>query len=141
MKENICMKRGRAKVTGKHEYELPVAVEFEIVSAPKIEQIEPTALRVEIKANARKINKAARTIKKDTKRLLRTLDKMERHGWCVVDQENRGHGVQRIKKLILDSEILCNSCGESTSSYCAEALADYLVANGVKTDGEEDTEK
>lgn len=77
------------KITGKHEYELPVSVEFEIASAPKIEQIEPTALRCEIKANVRKIKKAARTIKKDTKLLLRTLDKMKRHGWLVVDQTDR----------------------------------------------------
>lgn len=74
------------KITGKHEYELPVAIEFEIASAPKIEQIDPTALRCEIKVNARQINKAARTIKKDTKRLLRVLDRMKRHGWAVVDQ-------------------------------------------------------
>lgn len=74
------------KITGKHEYELPVAVEFEIESAPKIEQIDPTALRVEIKAKLRKIKRTARTIKKDTKRLLRTLEKMKRHGWRVVDQ-------------------------------------------------------
>lgn len=74
------------KITGKHEYELPVAVEFEIASAPQIEQIDPTALRCEIKANARQIKKAARTIKKDTKRLLRVLDRMKRHGWAVIDQ-------------------------------------------------------
>lgn len=122
------------KITGKHEYELPVAVEFEIASAPKIGRINPTALCCEIKVNNRKIKKAARTIKKDTRRLLRTLDKMKRHGWLVIDQKDRGKDAPRIKKLILESEILCNSCGESTSSYCAEALADYLVANGVKTD-------
>lgn len=37
----------------------------------------------------------------------------------------------RLRKLILESEILCHTCGESTDSYCAEALADYLIKNGV----------
>ena len=27
--------------------------------------------------------------------------------------------------------ILCEICGESTMTYCAEALADHLLANGV----------
>lgn len=132
------------KITGKHELEMPVSIEFEIASAPqperieRLEQIEPTALLLQMRANTRKIKKLARTIKKDTKLLLRTLDKMKRHGWLVVDQTDCRQGAQHIKKLILDSGILCDSCGESTNSYCAEALADYLVANGIKTDGEED---
>lgn len=37
----------------------------------------------------------------------------------------------RLIELILKSEILCNTCGESTNTYCAEALADHLLANGV----------
>lgn len=37
----------------------------------------------------------------------------------------------RLIELILNSEILCNTCGESTNTYCAEALADHLLANGV----------
>lgn len=37
----------------------------------------------------------------------------------------------RLKKLILESEILCHTCGESTDSYCAEYLAEYLIENGV----------
>lgn len=37
----------------------------------------------------------------------------------------------RLIELLLKSEILCNTCGESTNTYCAEALADYLLANGV----------
>lgn len=37
----------------------------------------------------------------------------------------------RLKKLILESDILCHTCGESTDSYCAEYLTDYLIANGV----------
>lgn len=36
----------------------------------------------------------------------------------------------RLRKLILESEILCHDCGESTDSYCAEFLADYIIANG-----------
>lgn len=132
------------KITGKHELEMPVSIEFEIASAPQperieeIEQIEPKRLLLQMRVNARKIKKLARTIKKDTKRLLRTLDKMKRHGWLVVDQTDCRQGEQQIKKLILDSGILCDSCGESTSSYCAEALAAYLVENGVKADGEEE---
>lgn len=80
------------KITGKHELEMPVSIEFEITSAPQperieeIEQIEPKALLLQMKVNTRKIKKLTRTIKKDTKRLLRTLDKMKRHGWLVVDQ-------------------------------------------------------
>lgn len=38
---------------------------------------------------------------------------------------------ERLRKLIYNSDILCDSCGESTSSYCAEAIADHLLANGV----------
>jgi hypothetical protein len=37
----------------------------------------------------------------------------------------------RLRKLIYESDILCDTCGEDTNSYCAEALADYLLANGV----------
>lgn len=37
----------------------------------------------------------------------------------------------RLKKLILESDILCHTCGESTDSYCAEYLAEYLIENGV----------
>lgn len=37
----------------------------------------------------------------------------------------------RLRKLILESEILCHTCGDDTDSYCAEALADYLLKNGV----------
>ena len=82
------------KITGKHELEMPVSVEFEIASAPQPEgievaQINPTALRLQMRVNTRKIKKLARTIKKDTKRLLRTLDKMKRHGWLVIDQTDR----------------------------------------------------
>ena len=134
------------KTTGKYELEMPVSIEFEIASAPppvgkQTAQINPTALLLQMRVNARKTMKLARTIKKDTKLLLRTLDKMKRHGWLVVDQTDCRQGAQHIKKLILDSGILCDICGESTDSYCAEALADYLVANGIKTDGEEDAKQ
>ncbi len=37
----------------------------------------------------------------------------------------------RLIKLINQSDILCDTCGESTSSYCAEAIADYLIKSGV----------
>lgn len=37
----------------------------------------------------------------------------------------------RLIELILKSDILCDSCGENSPSYCAEALADYLLVNGV----------
>ena len=37
----------------------------------------------------------------------------------------------KLIELILKSEILCNTCGESSNTYCAEALADHLLANGV----------
>lgn len=37
----------------------------------------------------------------------------------------------RLKKLILENDILCHTCGENTDSYCAEYLADYLIENGV----------
>ena len=38
---------------------------------------------------------------------------------------------ERLRKLILESEILCRTCGENTDSYCAEAIAECLIANGV----------
>ena len=38
---------------------------------------------------------------------------------------------KRLVELLLDSEILCNDCGQSSSSYCAEAIADHLLAKGV----------
>ena len=37
----------------------------------------------------------------------------------------------RLIELILKSEILCNTCGENTNTYCAEFLADHLIANGA----------
>ena len=38
---------------------------------------------------------------------------------------------ERLIKLITDSGILCDTCGEYAPSYCAEALAERLLANGV----------
>ena len=38
---------------------------------------------------------------------------------------------ERLIELIHKSEILCDTCGENSNSYCAEYLADYLIANGV----------
>ena len=37
----------------------------------------------------------------------------------------------KLVELIQKSDILCDSCGENSSSYCAEFLADYLLINGV----------
>lgn len=37
----------------------------------------------------------------------------------------------RLTELIRRSDILCDTCGESTSSYCSEAIADYLIEHGV----------
>lgn len=37
----------------------------------------------------------------------------------------------RLKKLILENDILCHTCGETTDALCAEYLADYLIENGV----------
>ena len=82
------------KITGKHELEktVTVSVEFEILSAPQpegiegLEQIEPQKLQLQIIVNCIKLKKLSRTIKKNTKLLLWTLDKMKRHGWLVVNQ-------------------------------------------------------
>lgn len=38
---------------------------------------------------------------------------------------------ERIIKMITDSDILCHTCGENSSSYCAEAIATMLVDKGV----------
>lgn len=44
---------------------------------------------------------------------------------------------EKLIEVISGSGILCEICGESTMSYCAEALADHLIANGVKAVGAE----
>ena len=105
------------KIIGKHEYELPVSVEFEIASVPTPEgveakQVSPTALQLQIRANNRKIKKYARTIKKDTKRLLRTLDKMKRHGWLVVDQTDNSKDGLRAEHVYTDETPHCWYCGK-----------------------------
>jgi hypothetical protein len=38
---------------------------------------------------------------------------------------------EKLIELISGSGILCEICGESTMSYCAEALASHLLSNGV----------
>jgi hypothetical protein len=38
---------------------------------------------------------------------------------------------EKLIELLMNSDILCDTCGESSSSYCAEAIADHLIANGV----------
>lgn len=37
----------------------------------------------------------------------------------------------RLKKLILESDILCSSCGEFSCYDCSEYIADHLLENGV----------
>lgn len=37
----------------------------------------------------------------------------------------------RLIEQIIDSDVLCDTCGENTRSYCVEAIADHLLANGV----------
>ena len=47
---------------------------------------------------------------------------------------NEGDGElmrDKLKKLILENDILCHTSGENTDSYCAEYLADRLIENGV----------
>lgn len=38
---------------------------------------------------------------------------------------------ERLIELLTKSETLCDSCGENSPSYCIEAIADFLLANGV----------
>lgn len=138
------------KITGKHELEMPVSVEFEITSAPlpkgkEKKQINPTALSLQIRANTRKIKKLARTIKKDTKRLLRTLDKMKRHGWLVVDQEDGGTEHKTLRRWqfedrggkIIDRPV-CSGCGASPAYFLHKALVapPYCHECGAKMEKE-----
>ena len=36
---------------------------------------------------------------------------------------------ERLIELILKSDILCTTCGESSNTYCAEAIADLIIAD------------
>lgn len=38
---------------------------------------------------------------------------------------------ETLVELLAESEILCEDCGPHGSSYCIEAIADHLIANGV----------
>lgn len=38
---------------------------------------------------------------------------------------------EKLIELLTESDILCDTCGESGSSYCIEAVADHLIASGV----------
>ena len=38
---------------------------------------------------------------------------------------------EKLIELISGSGILCEICGENSFQYCAEALVDHLLANGV----------
>ena len=48
----------------------------------------------------------------------------------------RNKEIEEIAKVILDSEILCNDCGENTDSYCAEAIAETLYNEGYRKQSE-----
>lgn len=37
---------------------------------------------------------------------------------------------ERLEKLMIESDILCDTCGENTRSYCVEALAESILADG-----------
>lgn len=37
---------------------------------------------------------------------------------------------QRLIKILTDSKILCNDCGDYGNTYCIEAIANHLIANG-----------
>ena len=45
---------------------------------------------------------------------------------------------EKLIELLTNSEILCNDCGQHGNSYCIEAIADHLIANGVTVQGEID---
>lgn len=38
---------------------------------------------------------------------------------------------ERLIRLLSDCGVLCNDCGDYGNSYCIEAIADYLIKNGV----------
>ena len=38
---------------------------------------------------------------------------------------------ERLIRLLNDCGVLCNDCGNYGNSYCIEAIADYLLKNGV----------
>lgn len=38
---------------------------------------------------------------------------------------------ERLIELLRRSEILCDDCGPYGNTYCTEAIADHLLANGV----------
>lgn len=40
--------------------------------------------------------------------------------------------IEEMAKAINNSDILCDTCGESTSSYCADAIALYLYNAGYR---------
>jgi DNA-binding NarL/FixJ family response regulator len=39
--------------------------------------------------------------------------------------------LERLTDLIYKSGILCDTCGDASASYCAEAIAEHLIQNGV----------
>lgn len=39
--------------------------------------------------------------------------------------------IEKLTNIIFKSDILCDSCGEMSSYYCAEALAKHLLENNV----------
>lgn len=114
---------------------MPVSIEFEIASAPQpegiegLEQIEPIKLELQMIVNCLKLKKLARTIKKDTKLLLRTLDKMKRHGWLVVDQEDSGTEHKALRQWQFEDRggktterPVCSGCGSSPAYFLLKGL-------------------
>ena len=49
---------------------------------------------------------------------------------------NKEKQIEEMARDILDAEILCDTCGESTDSYCAEAIATLLVNAGYRKKSE-----
>lgn len=44
--------------------------------------------------------------------------------------------IEEMAKAILETDILCQDCGESTDSYCAEAIAEALYNAGYRKQSE-----
>lgn len=47
----------------------------------------------------------------------------------MPDLENTDR--KKLIELLTESDILCNDCGENSTSYCIEGIVNLLIANGV----------
>lgn len=47
----------------------------------------------------------------------------------MSDLENADR--KKLIELLTESDILCNDCGENSTSYCIEGIVNLLIANGV----------